>query len=102
MKTKRAHAIAGQLNRYELDANSAITGQGKHNRLIVLHSKAERKLTVREDVTTGFAMSTAEDRKKVLNGFQRLHPPGTKPASSGPSIPYQGFMGPSVEHVYAY
>lgn len=79
-----------------------MTGYGRHNRLLVFHSNEKRALTLREDLSKGLAMSTEEDRIKVLNGFQRMHPLGARPVSSGPSIPYQSAFGSSVEHVYAY
>jgi hypothetical protein len=57
------------------DVESDITGYGAHNRLLVSRGTRSEayELTVREDVRAGMALSTERQRRKVLNGWQRLH-----------------------------
>lgn len=72
----RTHGIPGQLNAYRLDAESDITGCGKHNRLLVFKNNRSGEIEIRED-DIGLPWSTEEDRQKVAcETYQRMHPQG--------------------------
>lgn len=71
---RQPHNVPGQFNIYVLDVESDITNYGKHNRLLVLGGTGEGSyyITVRED-GIGLPESTEQDRRRVLNGWQRQH-----------------------------
>lgn len=94
------HGVPGQINVCVLDKESEITGFGKHNRLLVFGSLNEPVVTVREDIK-GLPLSTEVDRKKVLCGWQRLHPRG-KTLVLVSSVEYQSGLGQAIEHTYSY
>ena len=102
------HGVPGQLNALVLDVDSEVTSYGRHNRLVVFGPsitqpvEGERNVvTVREDVRPGLPMSTEEDRRRVASGFQRMHPKGTRLVHQS-SEPYDGRLGPCVEHTYRW
>lgn len=69
------HGIPGQMNIYVLDRDSDITGYGTHNRLTVFGDGG--LIEVREDLI-GLPAATEAHRQRVLRGWQRLHPRGTR------------------------
>ncbi|WP_418131440.1 hypothetical protein [Variovorax sp. 278MFTsu5.1] len=92
--TKRLpHGVPGQVNIYVLDKDSDITGHGAHNRILVFGHK-DGTITAREDVR-GLPFSTEEQRRKVLNGWQRQHP-----RNSRLKLIHQEYGGDSIEHIY--
>ena len=75
----QGHGEHGHLNVRVRDQESDVTGYGKHNRLVVFGPCGSDKLyEVREDRLWGLPDSTEADRQKVLSGWQRQHPKGTR------------------------
>lgn len=65
------------VNIYTPDAESEITGKGKHNRLLVFKDPQKGTIDIREDYQS-LPMSTEQDRIKVANGYQRMHGKGSR------------------------
>jgi len=95
-----AHNVAGQVNVYVLDVDSDITGKGRHNRLLVFRGTNDEGhiVTIREDLR-GLPLSSDADRRKVSNGWQRMHPVGSRLEYVG-SEQYTNRLGESIEHTY--
>jgi hypothetical protein len=72
-------------------------GNGKHRRLLVFGDPRGRDYTVRED-NDGLPRATEADRRKALNGWQRLHKRGVRLEYLGASEPYGPFE--SIDHTY--
>lgn len=94
MRERQRHGLSGQINAYIRDIDSDITGFGKHNRLIVFGDLEGKSVTIREDLR-GLPMSTERDRRKIVNGWVRQHPRGSKLVY----VTSEGF-GNSVFHEY--
>lgn len=84
------------LNCNQPDNESDRTGHGRHNRLIVIHDPRKRVVIVREDLQ-GLPLSTHANRVRAANGWQRMHPAGTKLAPVE-SVEFNG----SIFHTYSY
>ena len=87
------------------DLDSDITGKGKHRRLLVMSDPRGKLITVREDDcphTSHLRAATPQERLKATNGWQRLHPRGSRLDYQGSSEPYTSGDGSweSVEHYY--
>lgn len=101
------HGVPHQLNIFVLDADSHITGFGRHSRLVgpFLGTGDDAGLvTLREDLCAGLPESTDEDRRKVLNGPGRMTSGRLVHVSS---VRYGGTCGgnagsecPAIEHTY--
>lgn len=94
------HGQSGHANIYVLDQDSEITGFGRHCRLLVSKNVASGVICCREDIRHGLPLSTDADRRKVMSGWQRLHPRGSRLVHISSSEPYQCGSGPSIEHLY--
>lgn len=101
-----AHNVAGQLNAYVLDIESAVTGHGAHNRLVVfgpgLSDGPRDQIYIREDLR-GLPLSTDAQRRAVaLHPSHRMHPAGRRLAHVSSSEPYDTRLGQSIDHVYTW
>jgi hypothetical protein len=98
---KQPHGVEGQINIFVLDKDSDITGYGKHNRLLVFRGTGKDgfTITVREDIR-GLPLSTEDDRRAVLMGWQRMHPRGQR-LDYVSSVRYDAYDAwESIEHTY--
>lgn len=81
-RNQRPHGEPGHLSTRERDQESDITGLGKHNRLSVsCDAPAAGRppiIYITEDFKHDLPASTDAQRRKVANGWQRLHPPRTR------------------------
>lgn len=77
------HGEPGHVNVCIRDQDSDITGHGQHNRLLVFKDSQTGRIEMREDIKWGLPYSTELQRKKVLNGWQRMHPRGRKLKPAG-------------------
>ena len=93
------HGQPHHLNVAVLDEDSEATGYGAHNRLVVFGDVNGPGITIREDTWRGLPMSTEAQRRKVANGWSRLHPKGSRLRYLGTDPePYGPFA--SIEHQY--
>lgn len=104
MTDKVPHGQPDNVNICVLDVDSDITGFGKHNRILVSlqHNGARKKITAREDILHNLNMSNDAQRRKVMNGWRRMHPKGTTLTYVGSSHPYMTSYGTSIDHEYVY
>lgn len=86
------------VNVYTSDLESDITRYGKHNRIIVLGDPEGRNVIARED-DIGLRSPTETEQRRVLMGWQRQHPRGTRLRYAG-SETYACDGGASVDHTY--
>lgn len=84
------------------DEDSDLTGYRRHNRLLVFGDPRTGTITVREDIRPDFPMSLEADRTKVLNGWQRQHPRGSRVVYVGSSERYWSGARSweSIDHTY--
>ncbi len=96
------HGEPGHLNVVVRDQDSDATGYGAHNRLVVHGSLDGGTIYVREDLIPErpLPLSTDEQRRKVANGWRRLHPRGARLRLVS-SAPYYNGRSVSIEHEYA-
>lgn len=89
-----------QLNVNVLDVDSSITNYGRHNRCIIMRDVADpSELLVREDLR-GLPLTTDADRRRVANGWQRLHPRGSRLVYESSTRYTTSNFGESIEHIY--
>jgi hypothetical protein len=93
---KTPHEMPGQLNVFIADADSDVTDCGRHNRIVILGGASI--ITAREDIRS-LPLSTDAQRRKVMDGWQRLHPRGTRLEYLG-STQYTTAAGESIDHRY--
>lgn len=96
---REPHGVTGQLNIYLLDIGSDITGHGKHNRVLVSQDQHDQTIIARED-RSGLPLSTDVQRRKVMNGWQRMHKVGVKLVHVRSTQHRGGLGGESIEHAY--
>jgi hypothetical protein len=98
------HGQPNNINICTLDVDSDITSHAQHNRLLVCghYERGAMALTVREDILHGLPMSTEEQRRKVMNGWQRLHARNVRLQYVSTSERYFGgdAAWESIDHVY--
>lgn len=94
------HGVPGQLNVVVLDVDSSVTNYGRHNRCVVMRDVAKpSEITVREDLR-GLPLTTDADRRRVANGWQRLHPRGSRLVHESSTRYTTPGFGESIEHIY--
>ena len=94
------HGEEGHLNIRVRDQDSVVTGFGKHNRIVVFGELDGSMVEAREDFKWGLPTATDEQRRKVMNGWHRMHPKGTRLDYVGSDEPYTTSYGTSVTHHY--
>lgn len=93
------HGVPHQFNTCVLDVDSDVTGYGKHNRIAVFYSRQDQTIEAREDLI-GLPLSTKLQRRKVMMGWQRMHPKGTKLTHvSSLEEPAHGEFPASIWHI---
>lgn len=96
------HGEEGHLNIYVRDHDSAVTGFGEHNRLVVMAEPDGSMVSAREDYKWGLPETTEEQRRKILNNeTYRMHPKGARLEYAGSDEPFINGLGwASVMHNY--
>lgn len=95
---KQPHGQPGHCNIYKLDWESDITNYGKHNPLYVSLDVESGNVYVTERFKWNLPESTEQDRMRVSNGWQRMHPKGTKLIP----LPFIDEYNSDKEKVYIY